>query len=457
MKATPVTVVFDIGKTNKKVFLFDDQYQIVWEKSEMFEEISDDDGYPCDDIHRIGSFVKNELADHLKRHEFEIIGVNFTTYGASLVFINADGNPVAPIYNYLKPFPESVKRRFYDTYGGETYFSYVTASPVLGSLNSGLMLYRIMHEKPTIFNAAEYALHLPQYVSSLITGKRYSELTSIGCHTGLWNFETNTYHEWVNREGADSKLAPIMPSYHTEAVTFAGRKLQSGIGLHDSSSAMIPYLAMFAEPFVLISTGTWSISMNPFNHTPLTAADLENDCLCFLTYEGKQVKASRLFAGHEHEEQVKRLGNHFLKSPSYFKSIKFDHEHVETLDKTHFAGTKNSVNAILSQSMFHERDLNRFKTYEEAYHQLIYDIVSRQVYSTNLVLEGAPVKNIFVDGGFSANDTYMHLLAASYPGIKVHSASVAQASALGAALVMNLNATREADTVDLIHVKSYSH
>jgi sugar (pentulose or hexulose) kinase len=200
MKATPVTVVFDIGKTNKKVFLFDDQYQIVWEKSEIFEEISDDDGYPCDDIHRIASFVKNELTDHLKRNEFEIIGVNFTTYGASLVFINADGKPVAPIYNYLKPFPESLKRRFYDTYGGETYFSYVTASPVLGSLNSGLMLYRIMHEKRTIFNAAEYALHLPQYVSSLITGKRYSELTSIGCHTGLWNFETNTYHEWVVRE-----------------------------------------------------------------------------------------------------------------------------------------------------------------------------------------------------------------------------------------------------------------
>src|SRR5258708_25986745 len=90
--------------------------------------------------------------------------------------------------------------------------------------------------------------------------------------------------------------------------------LPAGIGLHDSSAAMIPYLESFQEPFVLISTGTWCISMNSFNKTPLTVAELQKDCLCYMSYRGRPVKSSPLFAGYEHEQQVKRLGAHFHKA-----------------------------------------------------------------------------------------------------------------------------------------------
>jgi hypothetical protein len=40
----PVIAVFDIGKTNKKVFLFSEQYEIVFEQSTQFDEITDEDG-----------------------------------------------------------------------------------------------------------------------------------------------------------------------------------------------------------------------------------------------------------------------------------------------------------------------------------------------------------------------------------------------------------------------------
>ena len=36
-----------------------------------------------------------------------------------------------------------------------------------------------------------------------------------------------------------------------------------GAGLHDSSAALIPYLSAFREPFILLSPGTWCISLNP--------------------------------------------------------------------------------------------------------------------------------------------------------------------------------------------------
>ena len=55
-----------------------------------------------------------------------------------------------------------------------------------------------------------------------------------------------------------------------------------GVGLHDSSAALIPLSASFNEPFILLSTGTWCISLNPFNHTMLSDYELNQDCLCYL-------------------------------------------------------------------------------------------------------------------------------------------------------------------------------
>ena len=43
--ARKVILVFDIGKTNKKVILFDQHLQMVSEEEDKFEEITDDDGF----------------------------------------------------------------------------------------------------------------------------------------------------------------------------------------------------------------------------------------------------------------------------------------------------------------------------------------------------------------------------------------------------------------------------
>ena len=50
----------------------------------------------------------------------------------------------------------------------------------------------------------------------------------------------------------------------------------------------------FKEPFVLLSTGTWCISLNPFNQAALTVDELTNDVL-YIQYEGKQVKRQGYF------------------------------------------------------------------------------------------------------------------------------------------------------------------
>ena len=39
-----VTLIFDIGQTNKKCFLFDENYQEVYKRYQKFPEIKDKDG-----------------------------------------------------------------------------------------------------------------------------------------------------------------------------------------------------------------------------------------------------------------------------------------------------------------------------------------------------------------------------------------------------------------------------
>ena len=427
MPATSVIVLFDVGKTNKKVFLIDEHYKIVWEQSQSFEDTCDEDNDPCENVERLAGWVREAYATASSVRDFDIRAINFSAYGASFVHLGEDGQPVAPLYNYLKPYPEALKKRFYDTYGGEVTFSMLTASPVLGSLNSGMQLYRIKEEKPELYQRIHRSLHLPQYLSFLLTGRQYSDITSIGCHTNLWNFSQEHYHEWVYREGIIDKLAPIRGA---DEVLPVGTTV-AGVGLHDSSAAMIPYLASFQEPFVLISTGTWCISMNPFNDTPLTVAELQQDSLCYISYQGRPVKASRLFAGHEHEQEVRKLAALYHVDPQYANSVAYDPDIVSSI---------------------HEKEDENF---EQAYHRLIMDIMTRQAVSTQLVLEGTKVKRIFVDGGFARNQVYMHLLAAAFPHIEVFAASIPQATAIGAALAIHPHWNSRSLPGDIIELKFY--
>jgi len=423
----PVIAILDIGKTNKKLFLIDEHYRIVWEKNGPLPETYDEDGDACEDVQALTRWVRQGLHEVLGMEAYQVKAVNCSAYGASFVLTDQDGKVVAPLYNYLKPYPPALQQRFFDQYNAAGNLPGITASPVLGSLNSGLQLYRLKHQQPEVFSSIRYALHLPQYISFLVTGRACTDITSIGCHTMLWNFRQQQYHEWVRNEGILEKLPPLFPSDAVVPAQLEGHSFVAGGGLHDSSAALIPYLAGFTEPFALISTGTWCITLNPFNHHPLTAAELEQDCLCYLEYQGRPVKAARLFAGNEHEQQVQRLAAHFGVAQDHYKQVEYDPGLAATLDQARQPAL----------SCFARRPLTDFPSYEAAYHQLMIDLVAAQQRSSQWVLDNTDVKRIFVDGGFSKNPLYMHLLAAAFPHLEVYAASVAQATAIGAALAIH--------------------
>lgn len=432
MSATPVIAVFDVGKTNKKLFLFDENYHIVFEKSARFNETVDEDGFPCENLEALKASLLDSFNEVLAMKEYDVKAVNFSAYGASFVFIDESGNPLTPLYNYLKPFPEKLKDKFYKGCGDKATFLCKTASPELGNLNSGLQVYRLKEEQPLVFGKLKYALHLPQYLSYLVTGKVFSDITGIGCHTALWDFEGGRYHQWVKDEQIEDKLAPLKNSGDVINIDKAGKNIVAGIGLHDSSAALVPYLANFSIPFLLLSTGTWCISLNPFNPNPLTREELEKDCLFFLDYNGNPVKASRLFSGQEHENGLKKIESYFENDALKYKSLKFDADLFSRLKMIYPDIFGNEF-----RKDFREFDLKCLNNSEEAYYLLIFTLVKKQVASTRIVLDGTPVKRIFVDGGFSKNNIFMNLLAHAFPGIEVFAASMAQATALGTALAIH--------------------
>ncbi|MFT4092647.1 MAG: FGGY family carbohydrate kinase [Niabella sp.] len=418
----PVIAIFDIGKTNKKFFLFNEDYKIVEEVSVHFEEIQDEDGFACEDVQALSRWVIATLKKYLQSDIYDIRAINFSAYGASFAHLNKYGNLVTPLYNYLKPYPKEAEALFYATYGTKEDIAICTASPALGNLNSGLQLYALKHTKKSAFDKTAVSLHFPQYLSYLISGKKYADITSIGCHTALWDFEKKQYHHWVVAESINEKLAPLYPSDTAMDVLYDGKALKCGVGLHDSSAAFIPYIQSVKEPFLLISTGTWCISMNAFNNSPLTKEELQQDCLCYMTYEGISVKSSRLFAGYAHEQVVKKLAEHFNVVTNYFEKIAYD-ENLLSAEEPDLAELTAFDPAV-------------YDTYESAYINFVKQVVNVQKRSTDLVLNSS-VKKIFIDGGFAKNETYMQLLADAYPQVQVYAASVSQATAMGAAMAIH--------------------
>ncbi|NBC05094.1 MAG: carbohydrate kinase [Bacteroidetes bacterium] len=431
----PVTAIFDIGKSNKKFLLFDENYAVIEKTQTQLEEIEDDDGDPCEDLRQLELWIKSEF--HKAQENYQVKTLNFSAYGASFVHINQNGEAVTPLYNYLKKFPEELLNQFYRTVGGREKFSIQTASPPMGMLNSGLQIYWLKHQKPELFEEIETSLHLPNYLGYLFTSKKSSELTSIGCHTGLWDFEEMQYHSWVRKE----ELQSLLPNPQSVTKIIEDNGINIGPGIHDSSAALAPYLIGLNEPFMLISTGTWSITLNPFNKEVLTYEELEKDCLCYLDIYGNQVKASRLFLGAEYSHQKKKIINHFSvdENRSWMNP---DLELLKDLIDNQRQEQKLIIEKSYNSGPYPQKQsgywhVSNFSSAKEAYHQLMLDLVSLQVKSIELAQGSMNTEKVIVTGGFSQNDLYLSLLSTFFPDKQIYTSKLLDASALGAAMVLN--------------------
>ncbi|GLB51258.1 hypothetical protein NBRC110019_02970 [Neptunitalea chrysea] len=431
-----VTAVFDIGKTNKKFFLFDKNYQEIFREYTNLPLTVDEDGYETEDLEQLELWMKKTFHQILESEKYEVKAINFSTYGASFVHIDHEGKALTPLYNYTKTIEKEITDEFYEKYGGELKIARETASPQSGMLNSGMQLYWIKKKYPETFDKIKYSLHLPQYLSFMFTSIPVSEYTSIGCHTNLWNYDKNDYHDWVYEERISRKLAPIVPTGASINTSYFGKKIKIGVGIHDSSSALLPYILSKKKPFLLLSTGTWSISLNPFNEESLTDVDIENNCLNYMRVDGNRVKASRFFMGNEYRTQIEKLGHYYNKDYGYHRTVKFDQDlYLKLIEKPSIYFKFEGIR--LQRKKLENTKLEGFKTFEEAYHQLMIELMELQIHTISNAIGNSKIGTIYIDGGFTDNDVFMKLMSHHFSSYKVLSTQSPLGSALGAAMIIS--------------------
>lgn len=435
---TSATAVFDIGKTNKKLLVFDRDFSVLLAETIRPEPVTDEDGDPCEDMESLTAWMKEQFRCLSKIDTLHVGALNISAYGASLVHLDENGKPVTPLYDYLKPAPAELEERFYSLFGGREEFALQTSSPPMGMLNSGFQLWRLREQKPDLFSLVRRTLHFPQYLSRLFTGRDVSEMTGIGCHTGMWDFERGDYHPWLGKEGLTDLLAPIATRPAPVRIVTGGKPCRVGAGIHDSSAALYPWMRHLSEPFLLLSTGSWSVCMNPFNRDPLTPEELSRDCLCYLTPDGAPVKSSRLFLGGEYDHQIDRLRNHFPQRRGSFP--KPEAKLFAELASAGGPTRRLQPERARQSGPWPGRgsgnwQVERFASFREAYHQLLLDLVSLQGDAIELAEGGRPVSRIVVTGGFASNDGFLRLLASRFPDREVVAAELSEASALGAAMM----------------------
>lgn len=410
MAVVDAYIIFDVGKTQKKLLIFNDDNTVIYEEATRFQTIKDEDGFEADDLGLIEEWVKEKLSEKMHNTSWKVRGVNFTSYGASCVYVDDALQRLTPLYNYLKPAASATLQSFYDLFGNARTFSYETSSPPLGMLNTGFQIFRLKKELPEIYRRVKYAIHLPQYLASIVSGKMYSDLTSLGCHTGMWDFRKQQYHAWLAKEGIEDLLAPI--TTNATSATIGG--IEIGVGLHDSSAALLPFLHMSTEPFIFLSTGTWAITFNPFDHSLLTDDELANDVLVYMLPDGRPVKASRCLLGKVHDERSEEISSFFKLKTGFYNSAGWDEAMYQRIAADHVvSGWEHCSNGF------------------EAYYVMMEELVRQYMIAFERV-NSNQISTVYVDGGFARNTVFMTMLGKRLNHKKLVVASVPQSTALGA-------------------------
>ena len=252
----------------------------------------------------------------------------------------------------------------------------------------------------------------------------------------LWDYSKMDYHQWVYHEGLNEKLAPIHSSTTVFPINIHGKEIPVGVGIHDSSAAVLPYKNLADSPFVILSTGTWSISLNPFNEAPLSQEELAHDCLLFLNEKGETVKAARLFLGNEYKYWVEELANHFGVARERHRNVSADPvilAQLQTLPTQCFQW----VSLLEAFPSAEKTQIDIFDSYEMAYHKLMQELTRLQLRSLQYALGNTEINTIYIDGGFADNQLFIHFLKEALPTYELIATDKPLGSSVGAALAVN--------------------
>jgi sugar (pentulose or hexulose) kinase len=295
--------VIDIGKSNAKFAVVDLETRAEIDVRKRPNIVQSVAPYPHFDIAGLWEFLCDSIAELNRENPLDALSV--TTHGACAALVDATGELAMPVLDYEYPGPDKLKAA-YDRIRPD--FSETFTPRLPAGLNLGAQLYWQSQSYTAEWNRTRWVLPYPQYWGFRLTGAPASEITSLGCHTDLWNFETNLYSSLVLRQGWLEKMPEVRPASDVLGVVEPELAARLGlrpnvpvhVGIHDSNASLLPHLLEHSPPFSVVSTGTWVIVFAPGGD--LAALDPARDCLANLDAFGRPVPSARFMGGREYAQ-----------------------------------------------------------------------------------------------------------------------------------------------------------
>ncbi|HET6629989.1 MAG TPA: hypothetical protein VFG91_09465 [Woeseiaceae bacterium] len=298
--------VLDVGKTNAKLTciaahtgdtVWSAQRPCIAQEGAVVRQL---------DIHGIEDWLLASLAAApMKARIGTFVPI---AHGAAAVLLDAS-NEVLAAPDYEDPRFDSV-RDAYDALRDPFEATYSPALPV--GLNLGRQLYLLEQQQPDLLRRCRHILLYPQYWGWRLSGAMASEITSLGCHTDLWQPLQSRYSSLAVSRGWAALLPPlraagaVLGRIKPDLAAAAGLDPACRVlcGLHDSNASWLCHLAARSgtEPFAVISSGTWTVVMT-HGADPARLHDAR-DMLLNVDARGDPVATARFMGGREYEAIV---------------------------------------------------------------------------------------------------------------------------------------------------------
>ena len=292
----------DVGKTNVKVVLFDDNGAMLAERSQPNAALPPDDAWPYPAPRRRAHLAL--CAGRLARTRRRLAhhgNLDFDAWRLGRAgrrrrpLAAADGLRVRRVWR---------TRREYDAL--RPPFEETLSPRAPRGLNVGRSVYFYERRYPELFARARAFLLYPQYWFWKLTGELASEVTSLACHGDLWRPREAALSSLVATRGWTRLFpprrdawdwSPILP----EVAERAGlsRDVRVHVGGHDSNLSLVSHIVGRTDPFSVVSTGTWVILMAVGGTGPLDPAW---DMLANVDVLGRPTPTARFMGGREFAE-----------------------------------------------------------------------------------------------------------------------------------------------------------
>lgn len=306
-----LTLVIDIGKSHAKLLMLNAVGEVVERHGRDNRSVPSALGYPALDVQGLEVWMTETL--RASAHAGQCRRVVTSTHGAALVALAADGtlawDPVDYEYDALGPHP-GLAQAFVDS--ADAFDA--TLSPDLpAGLNAARQLFFIQHRHPQAWQRTRCLLPYPQYWAWRLCGVQASEVSSLGCHTHVWQPQSGQFSAQARAAGWAALFAPLRSAWEVLGPVLPDAAARFSLsadcmvhaGVHDSNACLARYLGATpaetadVQALTVVSSGTWTVLMAPGASTGGLHA--ERDMLANVDVLGRATPTARFMGGREFE------------------------------------------------------------------------------------------------------------------------------------------------------------